>query len=51
MGDKKQQNEWLANAELCRRMAERTNDPLLRARWLTLAQQWMTLRESSVLEA
>ncbi len=47
MGDKRQQTEWLANAEICRRMAERSNDPVLRARWLTLAQQWIELCEAA----
>lgn len=46
MGDKRQQAEWLASAELCRKMAERSNDPVLRARWLKLAQQWIELCEA-----
>ena len=46
MGDQRQKTEWLANAEVCRKMAERSNDPVLRARWLTLAQQWIELCES-----
>lgn len=47
MGDRQQKTEWLANADLCRRMAERSNDPVLRARWLTLAQQWVELCEAA----
>ena len=47
MSDKQQLTEWLINVDLCRRMAERSNDPALRARWLTLAQQWMELYETA----
>lgn len=47
MGNKQQRTEWLANADLCRKMADRSHDPVLRARWLTLAQQWMTLCDSA----
>lgn len=47
MANKQQQTEWFANADLCRKMADRSHDPGLRARWLTLAQQWMTLCDSA----
>ena len=43
MGDNKQQIEWLANADACQKMADRLKDPELRARWLTLAQNWLAL--------
>lgn len=43
MGSKQQHAEWLASADLCRTMAERSHEPLLRTRWLTLAQQWLAL--------
>lgn len=47
MGNRQQKSEWTANADLCRRMAERSNDPVLRTRWATLAQQWLQLCESA----
>jgi hypothetical protein len=43
MGNNKQQIEWLANVDLCRRMAERLTEPELRGKWLKLAQDWLTL--------
>jgi len=47
MGDTKQPAEWLMNADFCRNMAQRSNDPARRARWLKLAQQWLALCEAT----
>jgi hypothetical protein len=50
MGAKHSLVEWLLNADLCRKMAERVTDSQRKIVWLNLARQWLTLGDRSELE-
>ena len=42
--------EWLLNADLCRKMAERVTDSGRKIAWLNLARQWLMLGDPNELQ-
>jgi len=46
MGERDKQAERLLQADFCRKMADRANDPERKVAWLTLAQRWLLLGDA-----